>query len=131
MAVGWVKLPKQAPDSFVGKNYRFRPYFQQALAGQSGRYVAKGVTSTKLGYYMARPVTLDGKTIGVVVAKISFDTLSARLKEFWHQDEELNLVADTSRGQKPPNQSWHWQPGYGSEWQPGTSRPYKGGCANR
>ncbi|MDP2680321.1 MAG: diguanylate cyclase [Rhodoferax sp.] len=84
----------QAPDSFVGKNYQFRPYFQQALAGHSGRYVAKGVTSAKLGYYLARPVTLDGKINGVVVAKISFDALSAHLKAIWHQDEELNLVAD-------------------------------------
>lgn len=84
----------QAPDSFVGKNYQFRPYFQQALAGKSGRYVAKGVTSAKLGYYLARPVTLDGKITGVVVAKISLDTLSARIKALWHQDEELNLVSD-------------------------------------
>ena len=88
----------QAPDSFVGKNYQFRPYFQQALAGHSGRYVAKGVTSAKLGYYLARPVTLDGKINGVVVAKISFDALSAHLKAIWHQDEELNLVADKNGG---------------------------------
>jgi len=41
----------QVRDSFVGKNYRFRPYFQQTVAGQTGRYIAKGVTSSKLGYY--------------------------------------------------------------------------------
>lgn len=84
----------QAPDSFVGKNYQFRPYFQQALAGHSGRYIAKGVTSAKLGYYLARPVTLDGKISGVVVAKISFAALSAHIQEIWQQDEELNLVTD-------------------------------------
>jgi two-component system C4-dicarboxylate transport sensor histidine kinase DctB len=32
----------QAKDSFVGKNYEFRPYFRQALAGETGRYIAKG-----------------------------------------------------------------------------------------
>jgi len=84
----------QAADSFVGKNYQFRPYFQQALAGHSGRYVAKGVTSEKLGYYLARPVTLDDKISGVVVAKISFDPLIVGMKAIWQQDEALNLVAD-------------------------------------
>src|SRR5512140_2519905 len=49
------------PDSFVGKNYGFRPYFQQALAGKTGRYIAKVVTSLKVGYYLARPVTIDGR----------------------------------------------------------------------
>lgn len=69
----------RAPDSFVGKNYGFRPYFKQALAGQTGRYIAKGVTSFKVGYYLARPVTVGGKIRGVAVAKISFDALQSRL----------------------------------------------------
>jgi len=86
----------RAEDSFVGKNYRFRPYFQQALAGQTGRYIAKGVTSLKPGYYLARPVTVDGKIRGVVVAKISFQTLQSRLEDFWRHDKELNLVTDES-----------------------------------
>ena len=76
----------RAQDSFVGKNYRFRPYFQQALAGQTGRYIAKGVTSFKVGYYLARPVTVDGKIRGVVVAKISFDALQSRIEEFWRNE---------------------------------------------
>lgn len=84
----------RASDSFVGKNYKFRPYFQQALSGQTGRYVAKGVTSAKVGYYLARPVTQEGAIVGVVVAKISFDALQSRIEEFWRLDKELNLVAD-------------------------------------
>jgi diguanylate cyclase (GGDEF)-like protein len=84
----------RAQDSFVGKNYGFRPYFQQALAGQTGRYIAKGVTSFKVGYYLARPVTADGKIRGVVVAKIAFDALQSRIEEFWRQDKELDLVTD-------------------------------------
>jgi diguanylate cyclase (GGDEF)-like protein len=84
----------RASDSFVGKNYKFRPYFQQALVGQTGRYIAKGVTSAKLGYYLARPVTVAGQVRGAVVAKISLDVLQARLDEFWHQDHELDLIGD-------------------------------------
>src|SRR5664280_1493431 len=29
---------RKDPDSFVGKSYRFRPYFQEAAKGQPGRY---------------------------------------------------------------------------------------------
>jgi two-component system C4-dicarboxylate transport sensor histidine kinase DctB len=84
----------RAQDSFVGKNYGFRPYFQQALAGQTGRYIAKGVTSFKVGYYLARPVTSDGKIRGAVVAKLSFDALQSRLEDFWRNEKELDLVTD-------------------------------------
>jgi diguanylate cyclase (GGDEF)-like protein len=84
----------RAQDSFVGKNYQFRPYFQQALAGQTGRYLAKGVTSFKVGYYLARPVTVDGEIRGVVVVKISLDALHSRIDEFWRDDKELDLVTD-------------------------------------
>ena len=81
-------------DSFVGKNYKFRPYFAQALAGQTGRYIAKGVTSAKVGYYLARPVMIEGKVGGVVVTKISFDTLQLRVEDFWRNEDELDLVTD-------------------------------------
>jgi diguanylate cyclase (GGDEF)-like protein len=84
----------RASDSFVGKSYKFRPYFQQAIAGQTGRYVAKGVTSGKIGYYLARPVSVDGHIRGVVVAKNSLDALQSRVDDFWREDRELNLVSD-------------------------------------
>jgi diguanylate cyclase (GGDEF)-like protein len=87
----------RALDSFVGKNYGFRPYFLQALAGRTGRYIAKGVTSSKAGYYLARPVTVDGEIRGVVVAKISFEALQSRIEEFWNHDKELDLVTDENR----------------------------------
>ena len=86
----------RAADSFVGKNYKFRPYFKEALSGQTGRYVAKGVTSAKVGYYLARPVSVEGAIVGVVVAKISFNALQSRIEEFWRLDRELNLVADAN-----------------------------------
>ncbi len=79
---------------FVGQNYGFRPYFEEALSGRTGRYITKGVTSKKAGYYLARPVTVDGEIRGVVVAKMSFDALQARLEQFWRKDNELDLVTD-------------------------------------
>ena len=47
------------PDSFVGKNFGFRPYFQKAIAGQPATYLALGTTSGKRGAYSSFPVYLD------------------------------------------------------------------------
>jgi PAS domain S-box-containing protein len=61
------------PDSFLGKSYTLRPYFQQALQGSPGRYWAVGVTSKGLGYYASFPVRdKSGQIIGVAVTKRTF-----------------------------------------------------------
>lgn len=84
----------RAGDSFVGKNYGFRPYFRQALTGQTGRYIAKGVTSARIGYYLARPVSVGGEIRGVIVVKLSFDALQARIDELWRRHKEFNILTD-------------------------------------
>jgi len=62
-------------SSFVGKNYGIRPYFQQAKAGVTGHYVAIGITSRKLGYYIAEPIYDGNQQIGVFVVKIALSKL--------------------------------------------------------
>ena len=58
------------PGSFVGKNFGFRPYFQEPMRGAPGRYWAVGVVNKELGYYASSPVKDDqGKVIGVAVIK--------------------------------------------------------------
>ena len=65
---------------FEGKNYGFRPYFQQALRLGKGVYVARGVTSGQLGLYLAGRVNKKKSgTLGVLVMKI--DPLSLWRKE--------------------------------------------------
>lgn len=59
--------------SFLGKNYGIRPYFKTAMMGELGRYVAIGITSRKLGYYVAKPVFEEGVVLGVVVVKVGLD----------------------------------------------------------
>ncbi|CAG9170340.1 sensor histidine kinase [Cupriavidus pampae] len=61
------------PGSFVGTDYRFRPYFQIASRGEVGRFYAIGVTSDEPGYYIAQPVEADGKVIGVTVVKLNLE----------------------------------------------------------
>jgi hypothetical protein len=64
-------------DSFVGKNYSFRPYFKQAALGLQGRYFALGVTSKDLGYYTSAPIRNEqGGIIGVAVIKRLIRTAS-------------------------------------------------------
>jgi len=59
--------------SFVGTDYRFRPYFQIAARGELGRFYAIGVTSDEPGYYIAQPVEAGGKVIGVTVVKLNLE----------------------------------------------------------
>ncbi|MBF0262551.1 MAG: hypothetical protein HQL97_12055, partial [Magnetococcales bacterium] len=47
---------RDTPGSFVGKNYRFRPYFLEAMEGRVGHYYAYGVTSGEPGYYASAPI---------------------------------------------------------------------------
>jgi PAS domain S-box-containing protein len=81
-------------DSFIGHNYKFRPYFQQAINGQDGHYIAKGVTSHNIGQYLSSPVTVEGEIQAVVVEKISFDSTQPELNELWRNDNEIALVTD-------------------------------------
>jgi PAS domain S-box-containing protein len=65
---------RASPESFVGKNYAFRPYFQEALRGTSSVYMASGITSKERGFYLAHAVKdRNGKIAGVAVVKRSVD----------------------------------------------------------
>ena len=67
---------RNLPDSFVGKSYSLRPYFQQAITGNPGHYFAVEVTLGERGYYSSYPIKdSDGTVIGVVVIKKSGDDL--------------------------------------------------------
>ena len=74
---------REDPDSFVGKSYRFRPYFQEAAKGQAGRYFALGITSGKRGFYASYPVQNRlGKVIGVVTMKKDLDEMGIFFSRF-------------------------------------------------
>ncbi|MBU9699110.1 two-component sensor histidine kinase [Rhodobacteraceae bacterium HSP-20] len=79
------------PDSFIGQNFAYRPYFTQAVAGGSGRFFALGTTSGVRGYYFASPVHGDaGQVTGVVALKIGVDDLESG----WRAREYETLVTD-------------------------------------
>ena len=75
---------------FVGQNFSYRPYFQEAMKGRLGRFSALGTTSGKRGYYFAYPVLQDGETLGAVVVKIGFHDLEGT----WASGTDEVIVAD-------------------------------------
>ena len=85
-----------APDSFVGENFAFRPYFQEAMGGTPSSYLALGTTSYRRGVYCSHPVYEKGRgsPIGVAVIKASIELVE---KELAPVPGEIILVTD-SRG---------------------------------
>jgi PAS domain S-box-containing protein len=71
---------RDVPDSFLGKNYAFRPYFQEAVRGNPIVYMATGVTSRERGFYASHPVRdAQGRVIGVSVIKKNVEAVKALL----------------------------------------------------
>jgi two-component system C4-dicarboxylate transport sensor histidine kinase DctB len=74
---------RKDPDSFVGKSYRFRHYFQEAAKGQPGRYFALGITSGNRGFYASYPVQdRRGKVLGVVAMKKDLDEMGTFFRKY-------------------------------------------------
>ncbi len=66
--------------SLIGKNYGFRPYFKEAIAGKSATYLALGVTTKKRGFYFSAPVVDNLDEIkGVLVVKYPVEKLEGQL----------------------------------------------------
>ena len=71
---------RKSVESFVGKNYAFRPYFKAAITGKPIVYGALGVTSDKRGLYFSHPVARAAgePPMGVAVVKQDVDRLETR-----------------------------------------------------
>ncbi|ABR63487.1 sensor histidine kinase [Sinorhizobium medicae] len=78
------------PTSFVGENFSYRPYFQDALKGEQSRFYALGTTSLKRGYYFGAPVRIGGDIRGVIVFKVDIETIEAS----WQGGEYRIFVSD-------------------------------------
>jgi two-component system C4-dicarboxylate transport sensor histidine kinase DctB len=78
-------------SSFVGQNYSFRPYFQEALEGGQGRFYGIGATTGLPGYFIADSVVSDlGEALGVIAIKIDL----TRLENSWREGGEQVLLTN-------------------------------------
>ena len=78
------------PDSFLGENYRFRAYFNRALADGESSQFALGTRSQIPGLFLARRIAGIGGEAGVLVVKIRFD----RLEREWAKSIGQAFVSD-------------------------------------
>lgn len=80
------------PDSFIGGNFSFRPYFHEALKGITGQFFGLGTTSGKRGYYFGAPIMADQQLIGVLVVKVDLD----HTETLWGNTPEHFMVTDAN-----------------------------------
>ncbi len=80
----------QAPDNFLNRNFAFRPYFQQAMAGELGHFFGFGSTSSKRGYFFSTAIREDERIIGVLVVKVDLD----QTEHIWGKTPEQLMVTD-------------------------------------
>ena len=83
------------PNTFIGQNYAFRSYYQDAIEGGRGRFYGLGVQSLERGYYFSAPVWLDdigadSSPSGVMVVKVLLDTV----EESWAAQDAVLMVTD-------------------------------------
>lgn len=68
----------------TGADFSFRPFWQMGMLGSSGAYPAVGHLSKKRGIYVTAPLYANnepqGEVLGVVVVKLSADTLLHQLQ---------------------------------------------------
>lgn len=104
---------RKEPDSFVGRNFSFRPYYQQSIRGVAGTYLALGTTSFRRGVYHSYPVFDDPEAppIGIAVIKTSIEKTE---KKLGLPKEDILLVTD-ARGIVFISNRPHWL--YHSIWQ--------------
>ncbi len=78
------------PDSFMGEDLAYRPYFKDAVDGGSGRFFGIGTTKGEPGYYLSSALIDNGELLGVAVVKVSLE----QLEKSWDLVEAPALVAD-------------------------------------
>jgi PAS domain S-box-containing protein len=84
---------RNAVDSFVGRNFSFRPYWREAIHGSAASYMALGVASNVRGVYSSHPVYLEpgGAPLGVVVIKAPIEGIE---EEFRREAEGIMVLSD-------------------------------------
>ena len=80
-------------DSFVGMNFSFRPYFQDAMQGLPASYLALGTTSLKRGVYYSYPIYRKkaDTPLGIAVIKASIPFAE---KELTTEETGIQLVVN-------------------------------------
>ncbi|VAW18127.1 FIG00740943: hypothetical protein [hydrothermal vent metagenome] len=81
-----------APVTFIGQNYGFRPYFKDAMAGKRGEFFGIGATTLQPGYFIAEMVRgARGEALGVIAIKLNLTDLT----KAWAAGGEVVFVSNS------------------------------------
>ncbi|MEP3279064.1 MAG: ATP-binding protein [Stappiaceae bacterium] len=80
----------EQPRNFLGENYSFRPYFQEAVLRGAGEYFAIGSTTGEPGFFFARAMPVTGEPEGVAAVKVDMTPL----EKSWVDGGEAVFVTD-------------------------------------
>jgi two-component system C4-dicarboxylate transport sensor histidine kinase DctB len=78
------------PESFMGEDLSYRPYFYEAVVHGSGRFFGIGTTLGIPGYYLSSAIVDGEHVVGVAVVKVSLE----QLERSWISLEVPVLVTD-------------------------------------
>lgn len=83
-------------NSFVGRNFNFRPYFQKAIeTGGSATYFALGTTSGIRGLYFSHPVRgHQDNILGVIAMKVQVEELESQWRRPGASNDAEMVVLD-------------------------------------
>ncbi len=81
------------PDSNVGHDYSFRPYFRRLAAQDDGSFFGVGVTTGVPGYFLSKAVRDEqGRLLGALVVKLEL----LALEQEWSKGPDLVLLSDAN-----------------------------------
>ena len=85
------------PQSYLGQNFGFRPYFVDAIHSKPGYFYAIGNTTSIPGYFISQAVYPAGvkrgsvAPVGVIAVKITLDAF----EQTWRSNEDPIALADS------------------------------------
>jgi diguanylate cyclase (GGDEF)-like protein len=82
----------QHSQTFVGKNFSFRPYFLDAMRTGTGRFYGLGIVTVAPGYYISHHIKQGSKVLGVAVVKIDLTNFD----EKWDREHGEMTVSDAN-----------------------------------
>ncbi|MBS1157568.1 MAG: dctB [Proteobacteria bacterium] len=80
----------QKPDSFIGEDLSYRPYYHDAIRSGNGRFFGIGTTIGEPGYYLSSALSGTDGIAGVAVVKVALD----QLEKSWSGVEAPVLLED-------------------------------------
>ena len=96
-----------AYDSLVGRDFSFRPYFEEAMRTGTARFYAVGVATGVAGYFLAERVESPDGTIGVAVAKVNLGEIEAN---WWRSGELIAIIDHNDVAILSTRPDWRYRP---------------------